>query len=517
MTEKRTYPGHVYNFITMLGAALALFGLAASTILFVLNHYGFAKGKNPYLDIFILIVFPSILVLGLILIPVGIVIEHRRRDRGFTRSLLIDLGNRHHRNMVMTFIVATSVFLLATTVGLYQTFHYTESVEFCGDVCHTVMEPEKTAYLSSPHARVLCVNCHIGPGAEWYVRSKMSGLRQVYKVATHSWPTPIHTPIKDLRPAQEVCESCHWPEKFHATTQFTRNHFLGNKENSHWQIDLLVKVGGTSDSPEGHASGAHWHVDHANKVTYIADASRQKIEMVKVDKGGETFTYTLGGTPIPDSVYAAKEKEGLVRTMDCMDCHNRPAHIYRSPMEGVNTALTNGSLDPSIPWIKREAVKALSTVYATSDGAQDSISAALKTFYAGIDYPIKDADIAAVQKIYSQNMFPAMKVRWDVYPNDIGHFVFPGCFRCHGSALATPEGHTITAECTTCHTILAQGFVVDGKNPPLDAGAEFRHPVDIGGSERDMLCIDCHGGDDSLYDLMGDAAYEGLPTGSSSN
>ena len=96
----------------------------------------------------------------------------------------------------------------------YNAFLFTESVTFCGRICHTVMEPEYTAYLNSPHARVRCVDCHVGAGAEWYVKSKLSGVHQVYAVTFHTYETPIPTPVKNLRPARETCEECHWPQKF---------------------------------------------------------------------------------------------------------------------------------------------------------------------------------------------------------------------------------------------------------------------------------------------------------------
>src|SRR5512140_1313266 len=222
---RRIYPGLVYNVVTIIGVALALFGLAASTILYIMNGLQ-VEGSNPYMGIFILLVFPSILVFGLLPIPFGMWLEKRRRERGRLRPLVINLADIRHRNALITFVLGTCIFLLVTTIGLYQTFHYTESVQFCGDVCHTVMEPETTAYLNSPHARVISVNCHLGPGANWYVKSKLSGLRQVYKVLTNTYPTPIMTPIHDLRPAQDVCESCHWPEQSHARALFTRDHFL---------------------------------------------------------------------------------------------------------------------------------------------------------------------------------------------------------------------------------------------------------------------------------------------------
>ncbi len=498
MSKKQLYPGQAYNFITLFGVALALFGLAAIIILWSLSY--FSPQGNPYIGIFIYMVFPGILVLGLLLIPLGMWRERKRQERGATRPLILDLGNRHHRNMLITFMAGTSIFLLVTTVGLYQGYQYTESVEFCGQTCHQVMHPEFTAYQNSAHARVECVNCHIGPGAGWYVKSKLSGARQVFKTVLNTYPRPVPTPIENLRPAQETCEQCHWPQKFYPANQVTEDHYLPDEQNTHWQIKLLVKVGGTSESPEGHASGIHWHVDKENHMTYVSrDESRQAFDEVTWTRGSETVTYSRNGVPLPDSVLAGKRQAGLVRRLDCIDCHNRPSHNYGSPIATVNAAMAAGKLDPGIPWIKKQAVKALSVKYATTEGARDSIALALNEFYQGEGFQLPAGAVAAVQDIYTQNMFPEMNVRWDRYPENRGHFLFPGCFRCHGSDLETPDGKGISNDCNLCHTILAQGPVPSVSDTLMSAGKVFRHPVDIGGAEEEMPCYDCHTGDDSTF------------------
>ncbi len=498
--KKRIYPGLAYNLITLLGAAMALFGLAAIIILFILNL--FAHGSNPYIGIFIFMAFPGILILGLLLIPLGMWREKKRQERGETRPIQVDLGNPHHRNALVTFVAGTSLFLLVTTIGLYQGYQWTESVEFCGTVCHTVMKPEHTAYLNSAHARVACVNCHIGPGAGWYVKSKMSGARQVFKTALHIYPTPIPTPVHNLRPAQETCEQCHWPQKFYPASQVTRDHFLGDEHNTHWQINLLMKVGGTSASPEGHASGIHWHVDKANHMVYVAgDSLRQSFEQVMWNQDGKEIIYARGGRPLPDSVMAERQSEGRVRRLDCIDCHNRPSHNYHSPMDAVNTAMAAGRLSASIPWIKREAVHVLSVEYATTQGAMDSIAAGMEGFYRDKGIALPAEAVKAVQGIYSQNMFPEMRVRWDRYPDNRGHLLFPGCFRCHGSDLATADGRTISADCNLCHTIVSQGVASAIGDTLVYGGLKFRHPVDIEGAETEMPCTECHIGDDSIYGM----------------
>jgi len=483
---------------------MALFGLAAIVILFVLN--AFSQYQNPYLGIFVFVLFPGILVLGLLLIPLGMWMERRRMDRGQERPLFIDLANAHHRNVMVTFAVGTSIFLLLTTLGLYGGYQYTESVQFCGEVCHPVMSPEFTAYSDSPHARVRCVECHIGPGAAWFVKSKVSGTRQVFKTLLGTYPTPIPTPIENLRPAEEVCEECHWPEKFYGTVGKTLHSYLGDEENTHWEFNLLLKVGGTSESPRGHATGIHWHVDEANRMTYVAaDSSRQSFRMVSWGEGEDRVVYTRNGEPFPEEELAEAEADERVRTLDCVDCHNRPSHIYKAPDVAVNEAMAKGAIDPAIPNVKAEAVRALSAIYSTSEGARDSIALAFEEAYPDLDPAERARAIEGVQAVYARNMFPEMKVRWDRYPDNRGHWIFPGCFRCHGSDLETPEGKGISDDCSLCHVILSQG-PVGGRADTLVVeegreftGLTFQHPVDIGGEEFESHCYDCHTGDDSLY------------------
>ena len=443
--------------------------------------------------------FPGILVLGLLLIPAGMWRERSRRKKGGPKALVLDLALVSHRNAMVTFVAGTCIFLLLTTVGLYKGYQYTESVEFCGKVCHQVMEPEYTAYFNSAHAKVSCAHCHIGPGADWYVKSKMSGARQVVRVLLDNFERPIPTPVRDLRPAQEVCEHCHWPNKFFDATQVTHDHFLSNEQNTHWQITMLVNVGGVSSGP-GKSLGIHWHVDKTNEITYVAgDSLRQSFDRVVWARDGTEVVYTPEGEPTPDSVLVRARELELERTLDCIDCHNRPSHKYRSPMQAVNEAMASGELDPAIPWIKRQAVRVLSREYETKAGAQDSIAAGLRDFYRDEETDLPEAAVAAVQQIYARNMFPEMRVRWDRYPDNRGHLDFPGCFRCHGSNLKTEEGEGISADCNLCHTIVAQGpsgFQTAAFTPE---GLDFEHPLDVDGAEAKMACYECHIGDASLY------------------
>lgn len=495
MMMRNRFPRAAYNLITLLGVAIALFGLAGMLILWALSS--FASGHNPYIGIFIFVLFPGIMVFGLLLIPVGIYRERRRMSRGDLRPVVVDLSIPHHRNMLITFVAGTSVFLLVSTLGMYEGYHYTESVEFCGEVCHKVMAPEHTAYHNSAHAKVDCVKCHIGPGAGWYVKSKLSGARQVFKAALNIYPRPIETPITNLRPAQEVCEQCHWPQKFFPAAQITKDFYLGNEDNTHWQIKMLFKVG----SAEGGVhSGIHWHVAPENKMHYVSsDSSRQSFDRVSWIDNGKEVVYTRGGEPMGEEALATARKKGFERVFDCIDCHNRPAHKYKSPLEAVNEALTFGRLSTSIPWIKREAVRALSVEYATHDGAMDSIAMHLENFYKERNMDLDPQAVATVQELFSENMFPSMRVRWDVYPENLSHFFFKGCFRCHGSDLKTAGGEPIPFDCNLCHTIVDQGPVAAVSDTLIYSGLEFKHPIDIDGAEKVMRCYNCHIGDDSIY------------------
>ncbi|MEJ2721624.1 MAG: NapC/NirT family cytochrome c, partial [bacterium] len=215
------FPKLAYNAVTLAGALIAV--ITGMIMVFMILLEVTTGQSHPYLGIFVYMALPPVVLLGLILIPVGMIRMKRRVERGGGGPVpqwpRIDLNIKPHRNAFFVFVFGTIVFALVGVVGGYQAYHFTESVTFCGQVCHGVMKPEYTAYQNSPHARVPCTACHVGPGANWYVKSKLSGAYQVYAVLFDKYPTPISTPIKNLRPAQETCEQCHWPEKFYGAQQ----------------------------------------------------------------------------------------------------------------------------------------------------------------------------------------------------------------------------------------------------------------------------------------------------------
>jgi hypothetical protein len=393
-----------------------------------------------------------------------------------------------------------TVFLLFSAIGIYKAYDFTESNTFCGRICHTVMEPEYTAYHDSSHARVNCTHCHVGSGAAWYVRSKLTGAYQVYSVLAKAYSRPIATPVHSLRPAQETCEQCHWPQKFFGSVEQNHAYFLPDESNTEWRTRMLIFVGGGSGaSAQGTKEGIHSHMIGNHKVYYIAtDKKRQVIpwvRMVGADGKEEIFVDKESG-------YTAENPpKGEMRMMDCMDCHNRPSHAYRSPIVTVNEAMAIGTISSSLPLIKQQAVKALVGNYKSREEGEKKIRESLEKFYQE-QYPqmgsanksALEKAIRAVTNIYRTNFFPSMNVSWKAYPNNIGHMIFPGCFRCHSGRHQTATGKKISHECSSCHAIIAQG--PPGNMESKVEGLEFKHPdPGVGEAWKEMNCYECHTGD----------------------
>jgi hypothetical protein len=475
------------NWTSLVGAVVMAASLFAFVLLLFLD--AIAPSGNPYLGILNFMVAPAFLVLGLILFLFGAWRQRRRvaKANGGVASLhiAIDLAQKRDRRLLGIFVAFSVCFFLVTAMGSYHTYHFTESVQFCGEACHKVMSPELVTYKHGPHARVACVECHIGSGAEWYVRSKLSGTYQVYATMANKYPRPIPTPVRNLRPAQETCEQCHWPQKFVGNLERTYNYYLPDATNSLYSIRLLLRVGG-GDPTHGPVGGIHWHMNVGNKIEYIAsDDARQKIPWVRMtDAQGVATEFRTAS-------FSNDVNTANVRRMDCMDCHNRPAHSFSTPESAVNLAMSLGRIDRGLPFIKTNAVGVLCRRYNDEDEALQKIATTLSERYPG-DARIHAA-IDTVQQIYKDNFFPQMKSDWRAYPNNIGHKDWPGCFRCHDGQHKTSDGKRMIKfnDCNACHVILAQGSG-DELNTPSPLGQKFKHPID----EYDpaFQCTDCHNG-----------------------
>jgi hypothetical protein len=258
---------------------------------------------------------------------------------------------------------------------------------------------------------------------------------------------------------------------------------------------MLINVGGGSPQT-GQVAGIHWHMNIANEVTYIAtDEHRQQIPWVRIkDMNGNVTEYYDRTKPLSGNDVATMDK----RKMDCMDCHNRPAHTYQPPDVAMDQAFSAGKADPTLPFLKREAITLLSGNYDTNDEAVAAIDSGLTDFYR-TNYPdvfaqkqdaIKSS-IASVQNVYQTYFFPEMKTNWQTHPNNIGHMNFPGCFRCHDGNHVSNSGKVITNDCNVCHTVIYDSQQPGEHNAKTGA---FQHPVDLGGLET-KSCNTCHKAD----------------------
>ncbi len=478
-----------HNLTSLCGILLAAIGFIAGTTLIIIDAQ--SHFDNPYTGIFTYMVIPAILLSGLLLILLGVMIERKRRKKSnseLPNLPVINLNDKRQFIMLAVVVVVTLCFIAISTVGSYRAYHFTESVEFCGKTCHSVMKPEYTAYQNSPHANTGCTKCHIGPGADFYVKSKLNGLYQVYSTMFNKYNRPIPAPVHNLRPAKETCYTCHWPEKFFGAVEFNRTYFRADEENTPWTIQMLLKVGG-GDAKHGRAQGIHWHMAIDNKIEYIAtDEKRLEIPWVRMTNAdGSQTVFQTDDKLTPEQIATAE-----IRTMDCIDCHNRPTHQFHSPERALNEALTAGLLNPDMPEIKLNGIEALTGEYETEGEALSEIHKILTDAYPDGGTEVEKA-ITTVQRIYSQNMFPEMKVSWKEYPDHIGHMITPGCFRCHNGDHENEQGHVISRDCDSCHTIIAQGPGQQIKSINT-GGLPFKHPEDIEEEWKDSRCDDCHEG-----------------------
>ena len=458
------------NWLTIFGSTLTTFSFIVIVSLVWSEAVGIIRA--PYVGMITYLFMPGFFMIGLLLIPVGAYIAHRRdrkagvesgpgKDLGLPR---IDFNNPRTIRVLLTiaFLSAVNFVVLGTTS--YSGVVYMDSVEFCGKACHSVMAPEFAAYENSPHSRVECTSCHIGPGASWFVKSKLSGAGQLFAVTFNTYERPISAPVANLRPSRDTCEQCHQPNKFTGERVRVITHYGEDEANTPAYTVLLMHIGGGNSEHGIHS----WHIDPRRETTYTAlDPQRQEIASVRVNEpdGSVTEFFMNGEEPTPEQLAKAE-----VRSMDCIDCHNRPTHIFDLPKDAVDKAMNLGRIDSSLPFIRKVAVEAL-TEAVGEKGDLDKIARRLEAHFKN-DYPqILESNAEAVRKtidevqaIYNRNVFPEMNLKWGTYLNNISHIDSAGCFRCHDGSHSTLDGSkTISQDCTLCHSVLA----MEEQNPQV--------------------------------------------------
>lgn len=425
--------------------------------------------KNPYFGFLIYVVMGPIFVVGLILIGIGLYFSRSGEDIGlYTIEYIkeqLALPGRFTRVRKLILLVSFLTFFTILVVVLvsYTAFRYTESVSFCTQFCHQVMKPEFITYRNSPHSQISCVRCHIGEGADMFTKVKISGFRQLFATAFNTYHRPIATPVEGLRPTRETCEQCHRPEMFHGDKLYVKHKYRPDRENTHVQTVMLVRIGSGGHSG-GEAHGIHWHTSPEQTIYYThTDPARKNIISVKVlNKDGTETIFTR--KELKNAAPGNKEAKPLTtRLMDCMDCHNRPTHVFLPPNDAVDQRIASGEISTAIPFIKQQALLVLRKEYPSSKEAHISISRQLHAWYgehfpeyAGEKKPLLDKAVQAIYQAYAENVFPEMRITWNTYENFAGHWNGSGCFRCHNDQLVDQNGKNISQDCRICHVVLAR-------------------------------------------------------------
>jgi nitrate/TMAO reductase-like tetraheme cytochrome c subunit len=418
---------------------------------------------NPYLGIIFFLLLPALFIAGLLLIPVGVLVRRRKLQKAGqipAEFPKIDLNDRIFRHGLDIVLVATIVNLLVVAMASYRGAAYMDSPQFCGQSCH-VMHPEYTAYKISALSHVDCVACHIGSGASSYFATKVNGTKQLLEVTFDRYPTPIESPVQNLRPARYICEGCHTPARFVGEKLLVKSAFADDEKNTETQTVVVLHLGGRDSL--SHLTGIHGvHLGH---IEYIAtDPTRTTIPWVqrRNDDGSEiVFAAPAARSAVP---------LGERRVMDCIDCHNRAAHTFVTAEDALNRAMAEGGVSPDLPWVHKEGLELLNATYASEAEARTKIPDQLAAFYRAQHPEVLTAKAALVKSageelatLYSQNVFPFMKVTWGTHPNHIGHMSYPGCFRCHDGDHTAKDGTSITQDCAACHNLL----VVDEAKPKV--------------------------------------------------
>jgi hypothetical protein len=448
------------NPLSLIGAILT-----TSAAITMLVFWGYELVKTgptrPYAGIVFFFILPAIFLLGLLLMPVGGLLRRyslRRQGRLPHVYPTIDLRQPLLQRAFILVVVMTFVNVALMGTATYKAVEHMDSVEFCGQTCHSVMAPEYTAYLNSPHSRVACVDCHIGSGAPWFVRAKISGVRQLFAVNLKTYSRPIPSPVHNLRPARETCEQCHWPERFTGDKLVVRTKYADDEQNTPATTVLLLKIGGRTTQG---LVGIHGrHLAAAERIEYLStDGRRQVIPRITyTEDSGRKVDYVSDEVKTTPADLARGER----RKMDCVDCHNRPTHAFQLPERAMDEALTAGRIDRTLPFVKKQGVAALRAEYPDRTTASQKISQTITDFYRTkypqiyqTRRPVVETAAQQVAAIYMRNVFPEMRLTWGTHPNNIGHDDFLGCFRCHDGKHKTPDGRAINDDCSACHQVLA--------------------------------------------------------------
>jgi len=449
------------NRIGQIGVVLTTSSFVSFIIFELLRLFGILT--NAYVGLVIYLLFPTLFIIGLLLIPFAWIKYIKSRGKS-TKELLserFDKNNTRERffgsKVFITIAVFTIINILFISFAGFRTLSFMETPNFCGTACHSVMGPEWATYQESPHSKVKCVQCHVGEGVQALIESKLSGLRQMILAVSNTYSKPVPTPVHQLRPSRETCEKCHWPEKFYGDRIKTVIRYKTDRNSTPKFTTLSLKI--DTGNRVG-KSGIHWHIANNNEVRYTS-VNNLRNDIIKIDVKQDDGTYKhYVNQRLKNRLNKSEKTES--RVMDCVDCHNRATHIYEEPSFAVDDKISKGLIDRKLPYIKREMLSAITKNYVNRKAGFKGIDIHIRNFYMrnysrntlGAQKKIGEA-IEIAKNIYRKNIHPYMNVEWGTYPNYLGHRQGKGCFRCHNENLIDDKGEHISYDCTVCHSILA--------------------------------------------------------------
>lgn len=494
----------VKNWLTLIGGVVALGALFIFILLFVVDLlFGHT---SPYFDLMAYFVIPAFLMGGLGLIVLGFLVNYWLENRVGGKvtcwcswlkmkspNPIVDFSKSSTWCIILCIVAILAIGGSVAMIAAYKVFHWSEADEFCGELCHVPMQPENVSYKDSTHAEIHCVECHVGPGVEAYATAKLNGVRQLAQAVTKTYATPIPVPVSAMyakhldgkTKIEHTCLSCHSDKTNHGVKERTFVHYLKNEEDIKSTVRMTLKVGGGENAQAG---DIHWHIAPGNKVEFVTKENKREgeISWLKVTTAaGATNVYAREG-------FKFEPEKQKVFTMTCLECHNRTAHKYLSPVTMVDLAIETGKINLELgDSVKAIVVDLLAEKYETEEAAMEAIKTGLTDAYDGSE--LLPAAIQTVQGLYKQNIFPAMKAQWSAYPNYLGHKESLGCARCHNSKLENSDsGEAVRTDCKLCHTIIAQSKDEEWDESDVK-GLVFQHPD---GSDKDDIanCSRCHDG-----------------------
>jgi nitrate/TMAO reductase-like tetraheme cytochrome c subunit len=412
----------------------------------------------------------------------------------------IGIGRKTMMGTVVTLLVGGIALALVAAGGIVA-WEYTNSNAFCANMCHAVHPEEPVAHAASGHARVQCVECHMGRMSTLQLMAaKPAHAKELWgMIVGYERPTMSST----LRPARDSCEACHWPEVRHSDTVRTKVRYDTDAKSRESRTTLVMHTG-FGEVRESSAKGIHWHI--AQEVTYAAvDPQKQKIPWVQArGADGKTVTYfdpTSGVTP---QALDKVEK----RRMDCIDCHNAAGHPFSNPANLVDEAIRDGKISRSLPSIKARAIAIIEKAAPVTGGEAERRTKFEELIATSAPKDLKP-ELAKAEKSFEEEMkrillltsFSAERLTWRTFPDNIGHNDFAGCFRCHDGKHLDENGQAIRLQCTLCHALpqvvrddgarSVVSTVSPGLTPPPSHGEpNFMHDHR---TKVDDTCTMCHG------------------------